>query len=117
MPYEAKAAKTYSHPTDKTIQTVTGVIQTLGGKPSKKNDPALGRLEANFNKKIKGEYINNRLQLEVSVTAQSPEQALVSAEAYPVDPIGRKLMFGVLGKPAEQLIRTFFAELDTQINR
>jgi len=115
MPYEVRATKTYNQPAQETIKLVTRVIEGLGGKSSKKSDPAQGRLEANFNKKIKNDYINNRLQLEVSVGSQSPEQSTISAEAYPVDPIGKKLMFGVMGKPAQQLINAFFAELDANL--
>ena len=117
MAYDVKATKTYSYPSEKLIDAVATVISSLGGKPSKKNNPAAGRLEANFNKKIKSEYMNNRCQLEVKVVAQSPEQSTLSAEAYPVDPIGGKLMFGVIGKPARLVIDTFFAELEGHLNR
>lgn len=115
MAYEANQTKTYNHSAAGVIQSAAGIIEQLGGKTSKKNDPAKGYLEANFNKKVKGEFINNRCQLEVKVQAQSEEQCAVSAQAYPVDPIGRKLTFGVRGKPAQKVIDAFFAELATQI--
>ena len=84
------------------------------GKKSKKSNPTKGRVDANFNKKIKGDYINNRVQLQVKIDAQSPEQCMVSAMSYPVDPVGQKLAFGVQGEPARVVIDVFFTELDTQ---
>lgn len=115
MPYEFNHTKTYNHPADRTIKSAATIIEALGGKASKKSDPSKGWLEANFNKKVKGDFINNRCQLEVKIEPVSPEQCSVSAQAYPVDPIGRKLMFGVRGKPAQHVVNAFFAELDTQL--
>ncbi len=114
MAYEAKQTKTYSYAADEVIRSASMVIANLGGKASKKNDPAKGRLEANFNKKVKGQFMNNRVQLEIKIASQSPEQCTVSALSYPVDPVGQKLLFGVRGKPARRVIDTFFAELDAQ---
>lgn len=115
MAYDVNQTKTYNHSAAGVIQSAGSVIEQLGGKASKKNDPAKGYLEANFNKKIGGDFLNNRCQLEVNVKAQSEEQCAVSAEAYPVDPIGRKLTFGVRGKPAQKIVDAFFAALEAQI--
>ena len=116
MAYEAKQRKTYNRSAEFISQSVSEIVTNLGGKESKKSNPAKGRLDANFNKKIKGEYINNRIQLQVKIAPQSPEQCLVSAISYPVDPVGQKLAFGVQGEPAKVVIDTFFGELDTQFS-
>jgi hypothetical protein len=115
MPYEAKATKTYDQPIDDMIKSISEVFGRLGGKASKKNNPAQGYFETNFNKKIKGEYMVNRVQLEVKIDSQSADQCAVTAEAYPVDPVGQKLMFGVRGKPAGFVLDTFFTELEAQL--
>ena len=117
MGYDASENKTLDHPAEATIQSASEVISRLGGKASKKNNPAQGRLEANFNKTIKGEFMNNRVQLEVDIASQSPAQCTVKAAAYPVDPVGMKLTFGVKGKPAQRVIDVFFAELDAQLKQ
>ena len=114
MAYEAKQRKTYNQSAEFISQSVSDIITSLDGKESKKSNPAKGRLDANFNKKIKGEPINNRVQLQVKVDSQSPEQCMVSAMAYPVDPLGNKLGFGVQGDPARVVIDAFFGELDTK---
>jgi hypothetical protein len=115
MAYDVKQSKTYTQAADAVTNSAVAVIQTLGGVTTKKNKPDQGRLDANFNKKIKGEYMNNRVQLQVQIKAQSSQECVVSAEAYPVDPMGMKLTFGVKGKPAQQVLDVFFAELDNQI--
>ncbi len=114
MAYDAKHRKTYNHSAEFISQSLSEIITNLGGKESQKSNPAKGRLDANFNKKIKNEYINNRIQLQVKIDAQSPEQCMVSAISYPVDPVGQKLAFGVLGEPARVVIDAFFTELDTK---
>lgn len=112
MAFEAKATKSLNLSEAAARQAVSAAMEGLGGKTTKKNKPAEGYFESNFNKKIKGEYMNNRVQLEIKVVAQSPEQSAVSALAYPVDPVGQKLMFGVRGKPARLVLDKFFAELE-----
>ena len=114
MAYEAKKRKTYNHSAEFISQSVSEIITSLGGKESNKSNPAKGRIDANFNKKIKGEPMNNRVQLQVKIDPQSPEQCMVSAMSYPVDPVGQKLAFGVQGEPARVVIDAFFGELDTQ---
>jgi len=114
MAYEAKHRKTYNQSAERISQSLSEIIVNFGGKESPKSNPAKGRLDANFNKKIKGEYINNRVQLQTKIDSKSPDQCMVSAMAYPVDPVGEKLAFGVQGDPARVVIDTFFAELDTQ---
>ena len=115
MAYEAKRRKTYNHSAEFISHSVSEIIQSLGGKESKKSNPSKGRLDANFNKKIKGEFIGNRVQLQVKIDSQSPEQCRVSALSYPVDPVGQKLAFGVRGEPAKLVLDKFFSELDKQL--
>ncbi len=62
-------------------------------------------------KKIDGKPLNNRGQLEVRVTSESPEQGEVSVEAYPVDPMGNKLAFGVRGQPGRDVLDAFLSAL------
>jgi hypothetical protein len=111
MSYVVKETKIYDQGAGEVIKSAEAAISQLGGKPSKKNKPAEGRLEANFNKKVGSKPINNRVQLEVTVASQSAEQSSVSIEAYPVDPLGNKLAFGVQGQPGRVVIDAFLNAL------
>jgi hypothetical protein len=110
--YTVKEAKTYHRPADAVTKSAVEAISQLGGSQSKKSKPQEGRLDANFNKKIGSQPLNNRIQLEVSVAAQSAEQCTVSIIAYPVDPVGQKLMFGVRGEPARAVVDAFLGRLE-----
>jgi hypothetical protein len=114
MSYIVKKRKIYNRPSGEVIQATSEIINQLGGKQSKKSKSAEGRLDANFNKKIGGKPINNRVQLEVNIKPQSTEQCMVSIIAYPVDPLGNKLGFGVQGDPGRVVVDTFLKNLTTQ---
>jgi hypothetical protein len=109
--YTVTESKTYNQPVDAIVKSAIETISKLGGSQSKKSKPEAGRLDANFNKKIGSQPLNNRIQLEVNVTSQSPEQCIVSIVAYPIDPVGQKLMFGVRGQPARAVVDAFLGGL------
>jgi len=115
MAYDTKQSKSYNQPAEALIKSAAEVIKNLGGKETKKSNPAKGKLDANFNKKVGGDFVNNRVQLEVKVDSQSAEQSTLSVQAYPVDPVGMKLMFGVRGKPAHKVVAVFFNSLDAEL--
>ena len=112
MSYTVNESKTYNRAAEAVIKSAIEAISQLGGSQSKKSKPEAGRLEANFNKKIGSQPLNNRIQLEVSVTSQSAEQCTISVVGYPVDPVGQKLMFGVRGQPARTVIDAFLGRLE-----
>ena len=113
MAYDVNQAKTYNRPAQELNQFMAAVLAKLGGKAGKKNNPSAGQLEVTFNKQVKNQMLPNRIQLIVSTESVSPEQSQVSALAYPVDPLGNKLMFGVRGQAARTVVDCFFGELDT----
>lgn len=108
MSYVAKMRKSYNKPAAEIGRIVSTAVERLGGKESKKSNPVGGYLDANFNKKIGGKPINNRVQLEAKIKADSPEQSTMAVMAYPVDPLGNKLGFGVQGEPAQTVLDAFF---------
>ena len=112
MSYTIKESKTYNRAAEAVVKSATEVINKLGGSQSKRSKPEAGSLEANFNKKVGSQPLNNRIQLEVKIAAQSAEQCTISIVAYPVDPVGQKLMFGVRGQPARTVVDAFLGGLE-----
>ncbi len=116
MSYTVKESKSFAHSASDMIASTSQALNALGGKLSKKSKPKAGYFDITFNKKIndkgKKRYINNRVQLHVKIEADSAEKSLIVVQAYPVNPIGQKLMFGVRGKPARLVIDAFWAELE-----
>ncbi len=114
MPYEVKESKAYPRPAAEVASAAAEVVKEIEGKLAKGSDPAQGRVEANFNKSVAGKSFGNRVQLVVVVTGAGNESTL-ALEAYPVDPLGKKLLFGVLGDPARLVVSAFSSRLDKRL--
>ncbi len=114
MPYEVKESKVYARPAAEVAAAAAEVMKGIDGKLAKGSDPASGRVEATFNKSVAGKAFGNRVQLVVQVTGSGAECAL-ALEAFPVDPLGKKLLFGVLGDPARLVVSAFTARLDARL--
>jgi hypothetical protein len=115
MAYDINQAKTYNHSAQEMSQTAAAVIAKLGGKADKKSNPAAGQLIATFNKQVKNHMLPNRVQIIVKTEPVSPESSQLSLLAYPVDPLGKKLMFGVRGNATRTVVDYFFNELEAQV--
>ena len=109
-----KESKAYPRPAAEVASAAAEVVKEIEGKLAKGSDPAQGRVEANFNKSVAGKSFGNRVQLVVRVTGEGNESTL-ALEAYPVDPLGKKLLFGVLGDPARLVVSAFTARLDKRL--
>jgi len=99
--YTEKFRKDYDRSADKMGQIITDSLSQLGGKFTDAHKPEAATFGANFNKKIGGRPFNNRVTVEIRVKPHGDSQCTVMMMAYPVDPLGNKLGFGVQGKPAK----------------
>ncbi|MCB0194183.1 MAG: hypothetical protein KDJ65_19685 [Anaerolineae bacterium] len=115
MSYDVNAKQNYNHSAGQLSETASDVLVKLGGKPSDKNNPAKGQLEAVFNKKVKDRALPNRCQVMVKIKPGSDNSALLMAKVFPVDPMGNKLTFGVRGDAAQVVMDTFLAELQSTL--
>ncbi len=115
MPYEVKEARTYPGTPDAVRTAAAEVAVALGGKPAKK--PAAGTVDVTFNKNVGGKALLNRIQLRLRFAEAGPGQCAADAEVFPVDPVGQKLLFGVLGEPARHVATAFWAALETRLGR
>lgn len=115
MGYEVKEARTYAGTAADVRAAAAEVAVKLGGKPSKK--AAEGQVDVVFNKDVGGKVFGNRVQLRVRFTEPGPGQCSAAAEVFPVDPVGQKLLFGVMGEPARLVANAFWAALDARLGR
>ena len=107
--YTEKFRRDYDRSADKMGQIIADSLSQLGGKFTDAHAPDAGVLGANFNKKIGSRPINNRVTVEIRVKSQGDSQCTVMMMAYPVDPLGNKLGFGVQGKPAKLVVEALTA--------
>ncbi|RME96807.1 MAG: hypothetical protein D6768_21080 [Chloroflexi bacterium] len=115
MSYDVNTKQEYNAPAPAVSQSASQILESLGGKLSKMNNPAKGQLEATFNKKISGKPLPNRCQVRVKVVPKSAESCAVMTKTFPVDPLGNKLSFGVRGDAAQVVSDTFLEALAASV--
>lgn len=116
MSYVVKETKAFPRPAAELLALVGAVVAELGGQPPKK-PAAPGELRAEFNKSVGGTAFGNRVQLIARAT-DDPSRAGGSAlavEAYPIDPLGKPLLFGVIGEPARLVTGALWTRLAARL--
>lgn len=116
MPYEIQQEKSY----DKSAQNVfNAALKAVAGLEGKvlKQDPGSGALEAKYDKKILGKVLGDRTQMTAHVTPQSDTSSAIRVEIYPIDPVGRKLMFGARKGVSQTVLTWFFAHLEHHLEK
>ena len=72
------------------------------------------RLEVKFPKTLFGKTVGERTYLTCEVRAQG-EVSLVVVDAYPLDAVERKLMFGARKGVTQTVVTWFMEQLDLQL--
>lgn len=90
MPFTVKETRRYDQPKEAVETAVLAAISGLEGKLLKQEST---HIEAKFNKKILGKVLGDRTQAEIDLEEAGGE-CQVHLTIYPLDAIGRKLMFG-----------------------
>jgi hypothetical protein len=115
MGYEVKEARQYAGTAADVRAAAGDAAVALGGKPAKK--AAEGVVDVTFNKAVGSKVLQNRVQLVVRFAEAGPGLCSAAADAFPVDPVGQKLLFGVLGEPARVAVNALWAALDAKLGR
>lgn len=110
MPYTVKDQKHYPHPSDKVKQAAEGAVEGLEGEIVSK-DVASGTIIAQFNKTIHGRVLGDRTRLNIKIDAISTNESRLDLEAYPLNAVGQKLMFGARKDVTRTVLNWFYAHL------
>lgn len=110
MPYEHHQEKTYPQDAQTVYQAALKATEKLQGKVIGTSTDKL-RLEANFPKVILGKTLGERTYCSCEV---QPHEAgcLVILDAYPLDALNRKLLFGARKGVTQTLVTWFVAHLE-----
>jgi len=114
MPYEVKESHTYPRPATEVAAAAIEVAKEIQGKLGKTTDAAKGHVEATFNKSVAGKAFGNRVTVVIQVIGHEDGCAM-ALEAFPVDPLGKKLLFGVMGDPARLVTDALIARLNLRL--
>jgi hypothetical protein len=110
MAYDLHHEKSYPLDAQSVYQAALKVAEKLQGKLIASN-PEKMRFEANFPKVILGSTLGERTFCSCEVQPQA-EGSLVVLDAYPLDALNRKLIFGARKGVTQTLIAWFTAHLE-----
>ena len=113
MPYDVHQEKAYSQDARTVYDAALKSVEKLNGKilSSSPNDL---RLEVKFDKTILGTVLGDRTQLTCVVRTEGDENKVV-IDAYPLDAVGRKLMFGARKGVTQTVIDLFITHLENNL--
>jgi hypothetical protein len=111
MPYEIQQEKSYEKSAEAVYAAALKAAAGLEGEVSGQK-PEAGKFEIRFDKKILGNVLGDRTFMSVKVNANDAAGTTIAVEAYPLDPVGRKLMFGARKGVTQKVVDWFFAHLE-----
>lgn len=110
MTLEQHLEKTINKDAQSVYQAALAAVEYLKGAQDA-GKPAPGRLAVMFPKVILGKTLGERTHLDFQVQAQG-DGSLVVLDAYPLDAIGRKLMFGARKGVTQAVVDLFVEALE-----
>ena len=116
MSYTVKGTKTYEQLESQVYQAAKKAIAGLEGKVLTE-DAAAGTIHSQFDKKIHGKVLGDRSQILITITSSGANESEVAIEAYPINPVGQKLMFGARKGVVSQIVSWFWAHLEHNLNK
>ena len=114
MPYEHKSNRTFPYPMQMVFQSTLSCIKHMGGKIIKQ-DQGKGTLQAQMDKKLFGDYLGDRSQLEIQLVEEGETQTSMNIFAFPLNAVGQKLMFGAREGVVETVINTLYQLMEKQL--
>ena len=111
MALEIKQEKSYEKTAEAVLAAALKAASGLEGQITKQKDNDWV-FEIRFDKKILGKVLGERTFMSVKVSPNPAGGSTIAIEAYPLDPVGRKLMFGARKGVTQTVVTWFFAHLE-----
>jgi len=113
MAFEQHQEKNYPKDAQSIYQAALKVTEKMEGKVIS-SAPEKFRFEARFPKVIFGKTLGERTQLSCEVRSQG-ESCLVVVDAFPLDAVERKLLFGARKGVTQTVVTWFIAHLENNL--
>lgn len=113
MPFEQHQEKNYAKDAQSIYQAALKATEKLGGKIISSAPDNLS-LTARFPKVILGQTLGERTELSCEVRADG-EGGLAVVDAFPLDAVERKLMFGARKGVTKTVVTWFIAHLENNL--
>ena len=115
MSYSIKEERQYSHTGDKVVDALMGAVEGLEGNIVS-NDTASGMIVIKFKKTILGKVLGEQTQVNVKMESLPSGETILDIEAYPLDAIGQKLMFGARKGVTRTVLDWLYAHLEHRLS-
>ncbi len=113
MPYDVHHEKTYSQERAKVYDAAKKSVEKLRGQMLK-SKPEDFQFEVKFDKTLLGKVLGDRTQMTCIVQAEGDGSKVVM-DIYPLDAVGRKLMFGARKGVSEEVLSLFTEHLEANL--
>lgn len=114
MSLTIKEEKNYKRAIDDVRRAVIASIGGLEGKVVSE-DASAGKIRAQFSKTIHGKVLGEKTELNITLKAFSEGETGIELEAFPLDAIGQKLMFGARKGVTRTVMEWFYAHMDKNL--
>ncbi len=116
MSYTILEEKIYTVPGDTVFAAAQAAMVGLNGKLLKQ-EASSRTLEVQFDKTIHGKVVGDRTRFTIQVKEKMAGETAVSIEAYPLDAVGRKLIFGAREGVTRTVLDWYWAHLEHQVKQ
>ena len=113
MPFEVHQEKNYSQDQSKVYAAALRSVEKLKGQMLK-SKPEDFQFEVKFDKTLLGKVLGDRTQMTCIVQVDGAGSKVIM-DIYPLDAIGRKLMFGARKGVSEEVLRLFAEHLESNL--
>lgn len=113
MPFEVHQEKTYTQERSKVYDAAKKSAEKLKGQMLK-SKPEEFQFEVKFDKTLLGKVLGDRTQMTCVVQAEGDGSKVVM-DIYPLDAVGRKLMFGARKGVSEEVLKMFTENLESNL--
>ena len=113
MPYDIRQEKNYPQERSKVYDAALKSVEKLKGQMLK-SKPEEFQFEVKFDKTLLGKVLGDRTQMTCAVQAEGGGSKVV-IDIYPLDAVGRKLMFGARKGVSEEVLRLFTENLESNL--
>ena len=114
MAVDFNLTKTFSHSFTDTYKSAFYGAKAMKGKILK-HDPEKKFMHIQFDKKLYGKYLGDRSRFEIQFSEGDGPETTLTIVAYPINPVGQKLMFGQREGVIPAVSEAFYDEMQKRL--
>ena len=114
MKVDHNLTHSFPYPFAETYRSAYNSAKAMKGKILE-HDPEKRTMLIQFDKKLYGKYLGDRSRFEIQFSEGEGSETTLTILAYPVNPIGQKLMFGQRKGVIPAVSEAFYLEMEKRL--